>query len=294
MTTFDRIVIIFNPKSTGDAPQLAKDLVAELKSIGKQPPIKLIETKHAGHALEIAQKAATKGRPLLVSVSGDGGYNEVVNGVMAASNPQATVSVLPAGNGNDHARVMHDEPLIDLIRKNSVIKMDVLRMVVATESGGRQSRYAHSYIGFGLTPTVAVELEKGGKGSIHEVITTWRTFHKFKPFKIEYSDGKRAAIDSLIFANISEMAKVAKLSQSGSPDDGVFELIEIPHVSKVRAAYYAAKAVITGLGEQPSLRSFEFKILQAMPAQLDGQPWELKEPALVTIKCHKAALRTLA
>jgi len=293
MNSFDQIVIIFNPNSTGDGPQLAKDLAAELKIALGNTPLKLVETKHAGHAIELAREAASEGSPLVISVSGDGGYNEVVNGVMASGNDDATAAVLPAGNANDHARVMHDEPLVELILKGVTTNIDLLKMTVVDENNVHSSRYAHSYIGFGLTPTVALELEKGGKGSLTEIATAIRSFAQFEPFEVEYSDGTRAELDSLIFANINEMAKVATLSQDGNPDDGVFEVISIPHVSKVKAAYYATKAAVMGLGVQPSVRSFDFKTLKSMPAQLDGELWELNGVCRVVIRCQKQTFRTL-
>lgn len=293
MNKFDKIVIIFNPQSTGDGPTLAKDLAEQLKSEQKAP-VELQETKSAGHAVDLAKAAAKSGKPLVVSVSGDGGYNEVINGVMAANNPEATAAVLAAGNANDHARVMQDEPLLELIKKGETTQIDLLQMTTVLPSGEHDSRYAHSYIGFGITPTVALQLEKGGKGSISEIATTIRTFGKFEPFEVEYADGSKAEIDSLIFANISEMAKVATLSDEGSPDDGVFEVITIPHVSKAKAVYYAAKAAVSSLGEQPSVRSFDFKTLQPMPAQLDGELWELKDAVRVVIRCQRKALKTLA
>jgi diacylglycerol kinase (ATP) len=291
--SFDCITIIFNPESTGDGPSMAKELASELKAEGFTVPVELVETKHAGHAVELACQAAANGKPLVISVSGDGGYNEVVNGVLASGNGEATAAVLAAGNANDHARVMQDEPLLDLIKKGNTTKIDLLQMTIVNEAGEHISRYAHSYIGFGLTPTVALELEKGKKGSLKEIMTTLKTFGQFESFEVEYADGSRAEIDSLIFANIAEMAKVATLSDEGSPDDGVFEVITIPHVSKARAAYYAAKAAVKSLGNQPSVRSFEFKTLQPMPSQLDGELWELKEAARVVIRCQRKALKTL-
>jgi diacylglycerol kinase (ATP) len=46
----------------------------------------------------------------------------------------------------------------------SVTRIDLLRLTVGGSSA--TTRYAHSYIGLGLTPVVAVDLEKGGKGSV--------------------------------------------------------------------------------------------------------------------------------
>ena len=293
MNTFDRIVIIFNPNSTGDGPKLARQLADQLV-LEQKAPVEIIETKHAGHAIDIAREAAKEGKPLIVSVSGDGGYNEVINGVMLAENPNATATVIAAGNANDHARVMQDEPLLELIKTGKTQNIDLLQMTIIATDDKRESRYAHSYIGFGLTPTVALELEKGAKGSISEITTTLKTFGQAEPFELVYPNDETVEIDSLIFANISEMAKVATLSNEGAINDGLFEVITIPHVSKARAAYYAVKAAVSSLGEQPSVRSFEFQTLKPMPAQLDGELWELKEPVRVVIRCQKRALKTLA
>ncbi len=66
--------------------------------------VDLVPTEHAAHATELSRTAAGAGSPLVVSVSGDGGYNEVVNGVRQAGNERAASAVLAAGNANDHRR----------------------------------------------------------------------------------------------------------------------------------------------------------------------------------------------
>jgi len=89
MRPFDRVVLIFNPASTGNAPALAAELRDELQRRQPDLPVTLQPTEHAGHARDLARDAARTGRPLLVSVSGDGGYNEVVDGTMKAGNDAA-------------------------------------------------------------------------------------------------------------------------------------------------------------------------------------------------------------
>ena len=84
MAPFDRVVLIFNPNSTGDAKDKAAELRGRALRPGAAAAVELAATQHAGHARDLARDAARRGRPLLVSVSGDGGYNEVVDGVMAS------------------------------------------------------------------------------------------------------------------------------------------------------------------------------------------------------------------
>jgi|SRR5450631_1641139 len=73
MHPFDRVVLIFNPNSTGNASGLAAELNVELARRQPELPVTLQQTEHAGHARDLARDAARTGRPLLVSVSEDDG-----------------------------------------------------------------------------------------------------------------------------------------------------------------------------------------------------------------------------
>ena len=130
MRPFDRVVLIFNHASTGDAWALAAELCAELQRRQPDLPVTLPPTKHAGHARDLARDAARTRRPLLVSVSSDGGYNEVVDGTMQAGNDAAVCAVLPARNANDHRRATREQPLADAIVTGSVTRIDLLRLTV--------------------------------------------------------------------------------------------------------------------------------------------------------------------
>jgi diacylglycerol kinase (ATP) len=292
MASFDRIVIIFNPHSTGSAPELAEELRDELAERLPTAPLTLCPTQHAGHARELARDAAGSGRPLVVSVSGDGGYNEVVDGVMRAGNDQAVCAVRAAGNANDHRRVTRQRPLADAIVAGEVRRIDLLRLTVGTGPTA-QVRYAHSYIGVGLTPVVAVDLEKGGKGSWKEIVSVVRAFSRFRPFPIKLEDGRRRNIDSLVFANISEMAKYATLSDDGRPDDGRFEVITQRRTGKLRVLGTVVRALTRGLGPQPSATHYAFTTLAPMPLQLDGELLELDADTLVAVDIAPRALATI-
>jgi diacylglycerol kinase (ATP) len=286
---FDAVEIVFNPNSTGDAQERAEELAEQLAERAPELPVQLRPTERAGHGREIARDAARAGRPLVVSVSGDGGYNDVVNGLMDAGADSAYAAVLAAGNANDHRRVTRERPLADAILDGDVSKLDLLRMNV---DDGREPRYAHSYIGLGITPTVALELERGGKGSIKEVISTIRTFSRFRPFQIETDSGTET-FDSVIFANIREMAKFAVLSEEGRPDDGRFEVVVLRHTAKWRVLATAVRAAIRGLGPQPTAREYRFRTVDPMPVQVDGEVSEFERGVAVTVEIVPGALHTV-
>jgi diacylglycerol kinase family enzyme len=292
MLPFDRVVLIYNPNSTGEAEGKAQELHEELRRRIPGTDVRLLPTEHAGHATDLARETAATGSPLVVSVSGDGGYNEVVNGVMQAGNDRAVCAVSAAGNANDHRRTTRERPLADAIVKGAVSHIDLLRLTVGEPA--TDLRYAHSYIGLGLTPVVAVDLEKGDKGSIKEMWTVVRSFAKFRPFEVELSSGSRQQFDSLVFANIAQMAKVATLSEDdGRPDDGQFEVVMLKHTAKWRILATAVKASLRGLGEQPSVSEYHFRTVKPLPLQIDGEVVDLPAGAQVRVDVARKALRTV-
>ncbi|HXV93269.1 MAG TPA: diacylglycerol kinase, partial [Pseudonocardia sp.] len=200
-------------------------------------------------------------------------------------------AVLPAGNANDHRRATRERPLTEAILAGDVRRIDLLRVTIGDGEGG-VIRYAHSYVGLGITPTVALELEQGGKGSLREIWSTVRTFSRFRPFEIETEHG-RERFDSIILANISEMAKYASLSDDGRPDDGRFEVIVLRHTAKWRVLGTALRAALRGLGPQPTAREYRFRTVKPIPMQVDGELIELEAGVPVAVEIAPAALATV-
>lgn len=286
---YSKIVIIYNPNSTGDSEALAKALQKKLSKELAGVTIELVATKRAGHAQELVRKFAKEEKqPLVVSSSGDGGYNEIVNGVMEAGNSKAVCAVLPAGNANDHSRTMQDHPLDKQIIKNAVTKIDLIKVTV----DGKNSRYAHSYVGLGLTPVVAVELNRHTLNAFREIWLVLGTFFKYRPFTVRHNGGV-IRLDSLLFANINQMAKVLTLATKNRPDDGKFEIISFPAGRKWHVIRRLAKATVSKL-ETPNRQSeYEFTVIKKMPMQLDGEVLKLQAGSNVKIESAHKALKTI-
>ena len=288
---FDRVVLIFNPGKAGMAMRiddLRRDLAADLPGL----PIELLPTDFAGHARDLARSVAAAGAPLIISVSGDGGYNEVVNGVMDVPGSKAVCTVLPAGNANDHHRSRPARPLMGAIRGSRVRRIDLLRITFRGVHR-EQVQYAHSYVGFGLTPLMAIGIEKGGKGKILELISVARTLSGLRPFELVRADGATARFDSLILANISRMAKYGRVSESNHPDDGQFEVVTLPHAGRWKMALMTLRAVTLGLGHQPSVSSYAFTTRNAVPCQIDGEVVHVQAGTHVLVESARGALATI-
>lgn len=294
MKQFDHIALIFNPKSTGDAPAMAKKLAAQIKKAGLKPT--LTPTKQAGHAVELSESIAKKyTRPLIISVSGDGGYNEVVNGAMRAKAAKKTarpvVAVAGAGNANDHRRVMRSRPLIQLIKRGEPKQLDLIH-IAATARQFTLERYAHSYIGFGLTPEVGHELNLHGKTTFDEVRLVVKTVTQLTPFTV-VRNGKKRRSYSLVFANISEMAKFIKLDNTNDVRDDRFEVIEIHHRGKLWLLWELLVSMMLPKKSPPSYQTYSFETTAAQPVQLDGEIEQLPKGCAVVITSHGDAIESL-
>ncbi len=291
---FNFVAIIYNPNSTGSSSAKVRRLRDKLDRT-LPAPVTLYETKHAGHAEELAHDSAMKfARPLIISVSGDGGYNEVINGAMQAKKEGATpiCAVVPAGNANDHHRTLSKKPLRRAILSQAIHRIDLLKVTIYSSKKGKAVRYAHSYVGLGLTANVSLELNRQALNPVREIVIILRALYRFRPVSIQ-TEGNQLAIDSLIFSNINQMAKVLTVSKDGHPQDGMFELSIFPSDNKLRLIGRLLKAATIGL--KPSLQTsqYEFTTIDKTVLHLDGEVLEAEKGSRVTITIDEKALPTI-
>lgn len=293
---FDRIVLIYNPVNRRVPLTIAQSMRSELRRRLPDMPIALQATERAGHARELAGAAAATGRPLIIAVSGDGVYNEVVNGVLDAPGTAALAAVAAGGNANDHRRSTRRMPLVDAIVAahvgGRVRHLDLLRLTVRS-ADSEWNQYAHSYIGFGLTPLMAIGLKRDRKGTIAELFSVLRTFTELAPVEIVRAGGRHELYDSLVFANVARMAKYGRLSIFGRPDDGLFEVVSRRHGRRWRIAAMALRAATIGLGAQAHVSRVEFATVDAVPFQIDGEVFHLTPDSQLSIDCAPRALATV-
>lgn len=296
MASYSDIAVIFNPNSTGDAPGNARQLKRQLRVALPRASVILLPTKYAGHAEKLAYDFAKKYKtPLIVSASGDGGYNEVINGALRAEAEGAKpiCAVLPSGNANDHARAVQQKPLLDLILSAKVSRLDVLKVVTHHASEPSLTRYAHSYIGLGLTPKVALELNKNKLNTWEEVRIVFKAFWRLRPVPIRYNR-RTISVDSLICSIVPSMAKIINLALTAKPQDGLFEVTVTRHRHKLILLLNLIRGALLHLGRARRTTTVSFTLLQPSPLQLDGEIKHLPKNAEVTVTICPRRLRTIA
>jgi len=293
---YSTITIIYNPRSSGEARNKATRLYKRLKR-RKLNHLHILATEYAGHAEEIAYRtaAATK-QPLIISVSGDGGYNEVINGVLRATNEgvanKPVCAILAAGNANDHRRTVRKRPLLYAVLRSEPEPIDILSFD-ARFADQQVVRYAHSYIGFGFTSVAAAELNRERLTRWKELKIVLRTLMKFQPISITLPNGSRQLLASLVFANIHQMSKVMKLGQKTDLHNGLFRVVAVPHRSRLRFLLTMLSIATVGFKHPPQQAAFEFDVRDTQLVHLDGEVTKVPGGSHITVEAAKEALLTL-
>ncbi|MDN5275840.1 MAG: diacylglycerol kinase catalytic region [Candidatus Saccharibacteria bacterium] len=276
MSTYSKITIIYNPVSTGSSEELARKLLDQIKTTMPELSVELIGTEYASHAEELAYAAAmATEHPLIVASSGDGGYHEVVNGLMKArgEGSQATAGLVPAGNANDHYHHMHDQDIIERIKNHQESTIDLLKFEGQIK-GKTVVRYAHSYIGMGLTPQVGAELNKTDLNVFKEVAIVGKALLNNQAVKLRIK-GRLRRYDSVICSNISKMSKVLRIADEAHPNDGRFELTLFRQRNRLKLISRLLRTATTGLRGKRRRTEFMFETVEPTLIQLDGEIMEL-------------------
>lgn len=282
-----KTVIIYNPNSTGSSESNAKQLARELREKGVEVTTR--KTTHAGHGEEIAESYAKRDETLvLISSSGDGGYHEVINGALQHKTNNFVVGVLASGNANDHDSALGSGSLAQSIEKKKFQRIDTIK-VSATMSGKPWVRYAHSYVGMGVTAVAAKKLTEDRPNLITEKWIVLKSLFSFRYIKLRV-EGDNRRYSSILFGNIDRMSKVIGLSDNTSVTDGKFEMSAIRFRSKLRLIGYLFGAATIGVKNSHSIKKFECIATRSVAMQLDGETVVIDAGSPITIESVKQNL----
>lgn len=287
---FHTVVIIFNPNSTGDSESNAKEFAERLQKVDKKLAVNVVATKYAGHAEKIAAKYAGDAKTVIVSSSGDGGYNEVVNGVLGVGG-KCAVAVLPSGNANDHYNALVSDDLVKNIRNGKTRAIEAIKMESRVK-GKAWTRYAHSYVGFGITPKIGKELTIRKLNAFNE---KWHTVYHLMRFKhVDISRDKVVnRYSSLVFSTIGRMSKIIRLDDSADHSDGKMEVYETLYISPWQLLGTLLHASLKGLTKSERVKAYELKTIGKTMVQLDGEVFSLDANASIKLTCQQGAIKTV-
>jgi diacylglycerol kinase family enzyme len=100
-----RALLIINPRATS---MTGRDAGLVVRALGARLELDTRQTQYRGHAGKLAAASAADGYDLVVTFSGDGTVNEVVNGLMQVPDPaeRPAIAPIPGGGANVFARTL--------------------------------------------------------------------------------------------------------------------------------------------------------------------------------------------
>lgn len=200
----------------------------------------LERTVEPGHAQQLAERAASNGFGVVAAAGGDGTVNEVLNGLMVASqNGHAgLLSVIPVGSGSDFAKAANVptdlEAVVGRLAQGRVRTLDVGKVTLP----GQAPRYFSNVVGVGFDGAVLLETLKIKhlRGlSLYMLALLKTIFLNFETphVMVEY-DGKRRELEMMMVcvANGPREGGGFFIAPHARPDDGLFDLLIADRVSR--------------------------------------------------------------
>jgi diacylglycerol kinase (ATP) len=227
-----RHLIIYNPTAgQGAAAERIPETEALFKAKGIDYELRL--TGGVGHAIELAREAGKAGYYAVIAAGGDGTVNEVVNGLMLASERGEEIplmGVLTVGRGNDFsygADVPGDlASCVEVIAAGLSRPMDVGRISGGDYPGGR---FFANGIGVGFDTIVGLEAAKlkhfhGFMAYVVGALKTLMIFPDAPLLRIERDDGViEAETQQLSIMNGKRMGGTFFMAPKSKNHDGLFD-----------------------------------------------------------------------
>lgn len=225
MKTQKEIYVIINPvsgtKSKKNAPGYFKALDTEKFNV------RLIYTKYAGHATEIAAEAVANNADYVIAVGGDGTINEVAKALI---NSDTTLGIIPVGSGNGLARSL-SIPLnipkaIDIIRAGTTRSIDY---------GTINGNMFLCTCGVGFDAQVSENVSNQSKrGKVMYARTMIDTFRKLKPERYTIvTPSATVETDAFLItcANAPQYGNNAYIAPNAKMDDGQMNVVILKPLS---------------------------------------------------------------
>lgn len=281
-----RHFIIVNPIS---GRGLGEKSIPRIEAFCKQHGLDyhLVRTERPWHAAELAGQAAREGWDVVVCASGDGTFNEALNGLMqarAAGFNHTALGVISIGTGNDFAGGVgiptNLEDSLETLAQGHRRKVDIGKV-----SGGDfpDGRYFGNGIGIGFDAAVgfaALQLRflRGLPAYLVGALQTVFFYYTPPRLKIELDDDAIEQYSLMVSVmNGKRMGGGFRMAPNSDPHDGLFDLCIAERAGKLRI-FGLIPMFIQGTQEgQPEIKMRRSKKVTVtalegdFPAHADGE-----------------------
>jgi YegS/Rv2252/BmrU family lipid kinase len=269
------VCLIVNPAAGGGrAGRATEEVLRSLRGYGLR--VRREDTRDLAHAHELASQAARAGE-LAVALGGDGLVGAVADALRHVSG--AVLGVLPGGRGNDLARVLGIPR--DPVAACAVVASGVPRRMDIGEIDGK-TFVGIASVGFDSDANRIANEAPSRLGNLVYAYGALRAMWSWSPVRFEVDlepSGERVSFSgySVATANSRAFGGGMYLAPDAALDDGLFDVVLIERVAKLRYLWNLPKAfrgAHVRLANVRVLRAAEVRIAAARPFTMyaDGDP----------------------
>jgi YegS/Rv2252/BmrU family lipid kinase len=288
------VAVIINPISGGHRPGQAEArahvATEAVRKHGDDPQVFL--TEHAGHAKQLANRAAGDGARLVIAWGGDGTINEVCSSLVFSEVPFA---IIPAGSGNGLARELGVS-----LDPHKAIAAALKAEARAMDVGEIEGRYFVNLTGIGFDAYVAARFnapDNPRRGLAGYAAIAARAVFSYVPrrYRITINDGtvERTAV-LVCVANSPQFGNGARIAPAAKLDDGLLDLVTIEERSRLSTILNLPRLFNSTVERVPGCtieRASRIVVEcdQPMTFHVDGEPVEAG--TRLRVRVHPQALR---
>ncbi|HEV3475043.1 MAG TPA: diacylglycerol kinase family protein [Actinomycetota bacterium] len=231
---FGDLLVIANPRAGRgrvgtELPELERQLLA------RRLRYRIVETRGAGHATDLARDALAEGTRFLVAVGGDGTVHEVVNGMIEDDKPvndEAVLGVVAAGSGSDFIRTFGlPEDVGKAVRHltgERLYRIDVMKAEYRTGDAPAM-RIVANIAECGLGAAVAARAERLPRwlGRSRSFWGFWLALAPYRPGEITVRADRKTFVgraNNVVVANCQFSRDGMKISPRSYPGDGLLDV----------------------------------------------------------------------
>lgn len=294
-----RYLVIVNPVSRGGkAQEEGVWLLNRLKRAGVE--YEALFTERAGHAEEIVAKWA-EDFDVVVSVSGDGTTNEIINGIMKVPSSNLRLAMFPAGTADDFACNMgydrkDKEQALRAILGNCCRTIDLIRY---------DDRYAAVTFGLGVDSEIADGAYRWKRFRIPAYFYSGLKkcfFEERKRYFVRFEYEDQVFEDWVLIAilcNAPLFGRYIKIHPEARMNDGILGLTigrEMPNVYGLVLFLFACMGGRHGFSRKVSfhqVRRMRVECKTDTYAQIDGEVYKFNAGRIIELSVVPGALKVL-
>ena len=287
----ERVSVIVNPAAgRGYGARMIPKVTAAFNAVGVS---EILQTRSRGHETDLARDAIERGATTIVVVGGDGTTTHVANAILN-SGSDVRLAILPAGTGNDFAKVLgtYKSDAATVARKS------VEAGNTHVDVGKIEDHYFLNCCGFGFDVAVLEGTLRRGwlRGNSVYLYAALSELFAYRGFDVQVS-GQTKRHMLLVIANTEFFGGMFRIAPGAQVSDGELDMVSIldlPPSRRITMLGAATKGTHFRFAECTMNRSRSFHLTFPSPPtyETDGELHSAVSADLTVTSCA-AALRVV-